>query len=347
MPDRLPEIDTILHSGALAYGKWGKRFEQELKKFIGCEADVLTVSSYTAALQVMLCTLDLQPGDEIIASPQCCLASTQPLATYGAKVIWADIDPARGTLDPESVERKISPRTKIIFHNHHCGYPGHIDEINAIGKRHGLQVVDDCIEAFGAKHKNRFLGNIGTDITTFSFQTVRLPNTIDGGAVIFRDKNLYEKALRIRDLGVDRTTFRDGLGEISPQSDVPMHGYGATMNEICSYIGYMQMQDVPNLLDTQRKNAEIWKERLSEEHPELKFIDTRNTQPSYWVFGLLSDNKPETLKYFRAQNYHASGVHLPNTYYSVFGQQGRLKGAEEFYSRFLAIPSGWWFDNAR
>ena len=135
MPDRLPEIDTILHSGALAYGKWGKRFEQELKKFIGCEADVLTVSSYTAALQVMLCTLDLQPGDEIIASPQCCLASTQPLATYGAKVVWADIDPARGTLDPESVEQKISPRTKIIFHNHFSIFtviPIHINQSTSI-----------------------------------------------------------------------------------------------------------------------------------------------------------------------------------------------------------------------
>jgi dTDP-4-amino-4,6-dideoxygalactose transaminase len=344
MPQHLPEIDNILHSGALAYGKWGHRFEQVLKDFIGCTEDVLVVNSFTSAIQVVLSTLGIKPGDEIIASPQSCLASTQPLITFGARVVWADIDPSRGTLCPTSVEHKITPRTKIIFHNHHCSYPGYVNDINAIGRKHGIPVIDDCIEAFGSRYKNRMLGNVDTDITVFSFQTVRLPNTIDGGGIIFKSRDWYEKAVRVRDLGIDRTTFRDALGEIDPASDVPMHGYGAIMNEVNSYIGYCQMQDLPGLLARQRANAAAWEASIAGTS-RLKTLDTIDSEPCYWVFGLLSEAKAETLNHFRARGYHCSGVHVPNTFYSIFDSCSSLPGVEEFYAKFLALPCGWWYEN--
>lgn len=343
MPEQLPELDSILYSGALAYGTWGRSFEGAIKNFIGCKENVLVVNSFTAVLQVVLSTLGVKPGDEIIASPQCCLASTQPLATYGASVVWADIDPKRGTLCPQSVESKITPRTKVIFHNHHCSYPGYIDEINAIGRKYGIIVIDDCIESFGSEYKERKLGNQGTDVTVFSFQTVRLPNTIDGGGMIFRNKELYEKAIRVRDLGVNRKTFRNSLGEINSQSDVSMHGYGVTMNEVSSYIGYCQMQALPGLFASQRANAEMWKRELSSLPCYITLLDTTDINPSYWVFGTLSDNKLKTLTYFRELGYITSGIHIPNTCYSVFGKQGKFTGVDEFYSKFVALPCGWWF----
>ncbi|MDR1582689.1 MAG: aminotransferase class V-fold PLP-dependent enzyme [Prevotellaceae bacterium] len=343
MPEDLPEIDAILHSGALAYGKWGRMFEQSLKDFIGCKEDVLVVNSFTATIQVVLSTLGIQSGDEIIASPQSCLASTQPLATFGVEVVWADIDPSRGTLCPDSVARKITPRTKVIFHNHHCSYPGHIDEINAIGKKYGIVVIDDCIESFGSKYKNRMLGSLDTDITIFSFQTVRLPNTIDGGGMIFKDRSLYEKAVRVRDLGVDRTTFRDALGEINPKSDVSIHGYGATMNEVSSYIGYCQMRDLPGLLARQREHAAKWEDEITV-IPQLRTLDTADIEPCYWVFGILCENKSKALALFREKGYTASGVHVPNTFYSVFDNNGEFPGVKEFYSKFLALPCGWWVE---
>ena len=115
----------------------GGGFEDALQKYLHCLQVPVTVNSFTAAIHVMLAALGVKRGDEIIASPQSCLASTMPLLSYGAKVVWADVDPKRGTLCPESVEGKISPATKAIFHNHHCGYPGYIDEINEIGRRKG------------------------------------------------------------------------------------------------------------------------------------------------------------------------------------------------------------------
>lgn len=343
MPEELPELDAILHSGALANGKWGRAFEQSLQDFVGCKERVLVVNSFTAAIQVVLSSLGIKAGDEIIASPQSCLASTQPLATYGAKVVWADIDPSRGTLCPESVESKITSNTRVLFHNHHCSYPGYIDEINALGKKYGLVVIDDCIEAFGSQYKGKIMGNVGTDVTLFSFQTVRLPNSIDGGGIIFKDASLYEKALKVRDLGVNRKTFRDSLGEINPDSDVDIPGYGVTMNEISSYIGCSQMRAIAELLSIQRENAVTWREELLAEYPGLQVLNTSDILPSFWVYGILSEDKYKTLNYFREKGFYASGVHVPNTNYSQFGIREDLPGVNQFYNQFIALPSGWWF----
>lgn len=343
MPANLPELNDILYSGALAYGKWGKLFEASLQDFLKSENRPLTVSSFTAAIQVVLSTLGLLPGDEVIASPQCCLASTMPMVSYGIKVIWADIDPSRGTLCPESVKLKISIKTKAIFHNHHCGYPGYIDEIKNIAYEKGLYYIDDCIEAFGAKYKGCILGKNTADVTLFSFQTVRLPNTIDGAAILFKDDDHVKKAMKVRDLGVDRSTFRCSSGEISLTSDVSLVGYGVTMSEVNSYIGFNQMQDISNLFEQQSKNAIQWIQDVKEKYPELSLLNTSDITPSYWIFGVLSSDKEVTMKNFKQIGFSCSSVHIPNSYYSIFGKQAELKGVMEFYNKFLALPSGWWY----
>ena len=93
-------------------------------------------------------------------------------------------------------------------------------------------VIDDCIEAFGSEYKGHKLGNVGTDITIFSFNPVRLPNTIDGGAVVFKNKEYYNKCLLVRDAGIDRSRFRDDIGEINPKCDTKLIGHSATMGEV-------------------------------------------------------------------------------------------------------------------
>lgn len=169
MPSELPELENIIHSGQLAYGKWGREFEDKLRKFVGIE-NLMTTNSFSTAIQIALTALDLQPGDEVISSPMSCLASNMPLVTFGLKVVWADVDLKTGTLSPNSVRQKITSKTKLIFHNHFCGYIGYVDEINAIAKEYGIYVIDDCVEAFGSMYKGNYAGNLGTDLTVFLFR---------------------------------------------------------------------------------------------------------------------------------------------------------------------------------
>lgn len=340
MPEELPEIDSILHSGALAYGKWGREFERRLSEYVG-NNQIVATNSFNAAYQVAITTLGLQPNDEVIGSPMTCLASNQPFATQHVKVVWADIEPTTGMLDVEDIKNKITSKTRAILINHFCGYVGYVDEILYLAKENGLFVIEDAIEGFGSEYKGNKVGNLGADATIYSFQTVRLPNTIDGGAISFKDKALYEKAILVRDYGIDRPRFRDEMKEISPLCDIAIPGYGATLSEINSYVGCLQMEVIEELLEKQQEQAKKW-DLLLDEKGVKPISLVAETKPNYWVYGVLADSKKEFIEEWRGKDFYVSGVHLPNSYYSVFGRQSVLKGVQEFYNHYVALPCGWW-----
>lgn len=339
---QLPLMDEILHSGALASGKYTTMFENALKEFFGQE-NLIVTNSFNTAISVALSALGFKYGDEIIASPMACLASTQPFASSGIKMVWADIDPHTGTLSPESVCSKITSRTKAILHNQFCGIPGYIDEINHIAHEHGIISIDDGIECFGSKYKGKLIGNCGTDVTIFSFTAVRHPNTIDGGAVIFKDRSVYEKSLLIRDCGIDRRIFRDANGEINPECDIKLVGFSATMSNVNGYIGYCQMQHTDEIFEKRHKNAAFWDSYFKENSAEgYRPIHPEHGQPNFWVYGILAPDKTKAVLSFREKGYYASGVHINNNRYQIFGDYEKLPGVEDFYCHFVALPCGWW-----
>lgn len=338
----LSELDTILHSGQLAAGRYTRNFENKLQNFFEME-NVASVNSFTSAISVATSTIGLKPCDEIIASPMACLGSTQPYAGAGLKIIWADVDPTTGTLNPDDVKKKISSKTKAIVHNHFCGYPGYIEEINSIGEDNGIWVVDDGIECFGSKYKGRIIGNCGTDVTVFSFNPVRVLTTVEGGAVTFKDTNLFRKSLLIRDCGIDRKNFRNNMGEINPDCDIYMQGYGATLSNVNAYIGICQFGELEYRLEKQRLNAEKWVEILSD-IKGIRPLVTIDGEPNFWVFGTIAENKIEMMEFFRNKGFYCSGVHINNNIYSVFGRQKTLPGVDKFVNSFLALPCGWWLN---
>lgn len=342
MPET-PLVNEILQSGQLTYGKYGREFESLLANYF-VTSNVLVTNTFNMAILVALTTLDIKAGDRVIVSPMACLASTQPLLSIGIKVQWADVDPLTGTLSPESVRKLMNTNPKAIIHNHFCGYPGHIDEINRIGKEFGVPVIDDGIEAFGSEYKGKKIGNLGSDVTVFSFNPVRIPNTLDGGAVLFNDTKLFEKSKLIRDAGIDRSRFRDKQGEINPKCDIQLVGHSATPMELNTYIGIQQMNTLESLIEKQRSNALIWDELFSNDLG-MNVIRSQNCNPNYWVYGVLAQNKIKTIKKYRENGFYASGVHINNNNYSVFNNKKDLAGVNEFMNHFVALPCGWWFEN--
>lgn len=346
MPN-LPLLDEILHSGQIAAGIWTEKFETDLKKFFNVE-NLIVTSSFNTAISIAITVMGLEYGDEVIASPMACLASTQPYHCEGLRIKWADIDPNTGTLDPDDVKNRITNKTKLIIHNHFCGYVGYIDEINRIAKEYDIFVIDDGIECFGSEYNGKMVGNVGSDITVYSFNPVRLLTTIDGGCLIFNDKELYKKSILVRDCGIDRTKFRDNMGEINPNCDITIKGYSATMSNVNAYIGIEQLKSINLRLTKQRENANKWNNIIKniEEYYgyNLKNILLRDTNPNYWVYGLLSENKNELINVFRNKGYYSSSVHINNNIYSVFNKQDTLKGVQKFINSFIAIPCGWWLD---
>jgi perosamine synthetase len=334
-------LETILQSGQLNSGTYVRAFEKQLQAYIG-NPYILVTGNNTYAALIALALCDLKNGDEVISSSMACLASNQPILNFGAKLVWADIDPSTGSLNPEEVRKKINSKTKAILHYHWGGYPGYIDEINAIGKEYGIPVIDDAIESFGAIYKGKQMGNLGTTITTFSFQTVRLPNSIDGGAIAFNNEEMYRKALRMRDFGIERSTFRDALGELSSSSDIQQMGYNAIMNEVSAFMGYKVMEQTPQLIAKQQQNGTAWNTYFGDKNNEISSKRPEIT-PNYWIYSFNTSNQLAQLEAFRQQNFYASKVHIRNDHYSCFGKfDPSLRGVAEFASKQLSIPSGWW-----
>ncbi len=340
IPEVLPELDNIFHSEQLAYGKYALEFEKNLAKYIGIDK-VLCTNSFNSAYLVLIRVLGLQPGDEVIASPMCCLASSQPFAVSGIKLKWADIDPTTGTLDPDSVRRAIGSATKAIVHNHFCGYVGYVDEIRYIAHKRGILLIDDVSESFGSLYKGLKAGNWGADATVYSFQTIRLPNAIEGGAVSFSKEEHYKKAMLIRDYGIDRPRFRDDLGEISPLCNIELAAYGCMTSDVNAYLGTLSLKATPDLIARQRENAISIANSLPAGVSPLRPVD--DTVPNYWVFGAMADDKQAFLKRTKTEKkIGISSVHLPNTFYSLFGTQAPCLGVNDFFKHFVALPSGWW-----
>ncbi|MGS0692284.1 DegT/DnrJ/EryC1/StrS family aminotransferase [Shewanella sp. 30m-9] len=345
MPETVTDgINQILFSGQLSYGIHTKEFESKLRSYVENE-NILTISGNSIFFALKL--IDIKPEDEVIVSPMSCLMTTQPIIYAGGKVVWADIDPLTGSLDPQDVEKKITKNTKAIIHYHWAGNPGHIDEINEIAKKYGITVIEDATESFGAEYKGNKLGNTKTDIVCFSFTPVRLPNAIDGGGLAINERALYKKALIMRDLGINREIFRDEHGEISEHCDIDSIGDSTAMNNISGYVGSLQMPFINSLISQQRDNALRW-EKHFENDSSVRILRKRDgVSPSYWAYTILCENRDELLVELREKGIYASKVHLRNDLYSIFmSRASDFKGVNEFSSKQLNLPCGWWMKEA-
>ncbi|MFY1691152.1 DegT/DnrJ/EryC1/StrS family aminotransferase [Plantactinospora sp. WMMB782] len=179
-------VAAVLTSGnRLAGGPVRDRFEEQLRDYLdaGC---VATTPNCTYALWLATQTLDLRPGDEVVASSLTYQATVAPLLGIGVRVRFADIDPGTLNLDPDSVAAQIGPATRAVFVTHYGGNPAGVAAIAEIAQRHGIPVVEDAAHALGAHSAGRMAGTWG--LGCFSFGSSKNLTTLgQGGAICVRD----------------------------------------------------------------------------------------------------------------------------------------------------------------
>jgi dTDP-4-amino-4,6-dideoxygalactose transaminase len=158
------------------------------------------VSSGSAALKVALQALDIDYGDEVIVPPYTFVATASSCLSVGALPVFADIDPESYTLDPARVEEAISPRTRAIIPVHIGGCPADMDRFQALGRRHGLRIIEDACQAHAAAWNGTRVGAIG-DMGCFSFQSSKNVNAGEGGIVLTNDDDLAARCWSISNCG--------------------------------------------------------------------------------------------------------------------------------------------------
>ena len=182
-------LSSILGSGPV------EEFEQAFAEAVGCKYAV-ALSSCTAAIHTALMALGINAGDEVIVSPYSWGQSVSPVLFTGATAIFADIDPDTLTIEPNSVEKRLSNRTKAIIPVHLFGNPANMKALCAIAKQHGLAVISDSAQGFGALSKGRKIASLG-DAACFSLGRGKAVCGGEGGVLVTNNKTLLERAVCI------------------------------------------------------------------------------------------------------------------------------------------------------
>lgn len=207
----LPAMDGVMSEAQFILGEDVTRFEEEFAAFCGAKYCV-GVASGLDALQLALRAVGVGTGDEVITAANTFIASALAVTHTGATPVLADVREDDFNLDPEAVERAITPRTKAILPVHLYGQPARMDEIRDIARRHGLKVVEDACQAHGARYGAARAGAMG-DAGCFSFYPGKnLGGYGDGGAVVTDDPRVAERLRLDRNYGSRIKYIHDSAG---------------------------------------------------------------------------------------------------------------------------------------
>ena len=207
----LAAVDRVSRDASFILGEEVARFEEEFAAF--CEAKhCVAVNSGTSALHLALLSVGVQPGDEVVTTPNTFIATAEAISYTGAKPVFVDIDPATANLDPQRIEQSITSRTRAIVPVHLYGRPADLDPIMAIAERHGMAVVEDACQAHGARYRGRRIGSIGRASAFSFYPSKNLGAYGEGGALTTNDDRLAQMARALRDHGQASRTFHDHIG---------------------------------------------------------------------------------------------------------------------------------------
>ncbi len=342
-PEVLAPIGETLMSGYIGQGPRVDDFEKALAPRFGSQ-NVLALNSGTSAIHLALRLSNVQHGDEVISTPMTCTATNVPIRAMGANIVWADIDPRTGNIDPLDVERKITAKTKAVVVVDWAGYPCELDELNDIGRRHGLRIIEDAAHAFGASYRGQPIG-ARSDFTCFSFQAIKHLTTVDGGALVCKDTDSYKRGKLLRWYGIDRESERR---DFRCEQDVAEWGYKFHMNDVTATIGLEQIKHVDDVLRRHRDNAAYYRERLPD-LPGLSLLDYREDREcSYWLFTVRLRERMRFMQEMSRAGITVSQVHARNDHHTIFAEFRRvLPGVDEFAAEQVSIPVGWWLSEAQ
>ena len=204
-------FQRVLRSGHFILGPEEQAFEKECADYFGV-GHTIGLNSGTDALLIALRALGVGPGDEVITTPFTFFATAEAISHLGATPVFVDIEEASFNLDPELLESAITPRTRVILPVHLFGRPCAMDQIQAIADRHGLKVVEDCAQSFGATWNGRVTGGLGV-LGCFSFFPTKNLNAFgDGGMLATNDPDLAASARMLRAHGSRKKYFNETVG---------------------------------------------------------------------------------------------------------------------------------------
>jgi 8-amino-3,8-dideoxy-alpha-D-manno-octulosonate transaminase len=337
------EVEEVLTTGYLSrYGREDDpRFKRKVVQLEGAFAErigvqyCLAVNSGTSALMASLVALGIRPGDEVLISGYCFIASLSAVIVLGGKPVLTEIDDSL-TMDPEDVEKKITKKTKIIMPVHMLGNPCNMDRIAEIAQRHNLLVLEDCCQGLGGSYKGAMLGSIGK-MGVFSLNIHKTINSGEGGLITTNNQQLYDRAFGYHDQG----HLPLGLGvEIGRRSVI---GIDLRMNELTGAFALGQLKKLNGILKHLRENKRKFKEAIVEGGiRDVEFRKINDPGECATLLTVLFKNRATAKRVAKAlgtKTLSASGWHVYNNMEQILAYVG-ANGKQPYKKNMLPQTDG-------
>ncbi|MBP8001439.1 MAG: DegT/DnrJ/EryC1/StrS aminotransferase family protein [Chloroflexi bacterium] len=233
-------VMAVLDSGMIVQGPRVAEFEKQFAAVCGTKYAVAT-SSGTTALHLAMLAHGIGPGDEVITTPFTFIASVNSILYAGATPVLVDIEEDTFNIDPQAVERAITPRTKAILCVHLFGHLCDMDALQAIADKHGLVIIEDACQSVGGLYKGKAAGSFGTG--TFSLYATKNVMSVEGGMITTNDDHIADQCRLLRSHGMRRRYYYDMLG------------YNFRMTDIHAAVGIAQLGRLGATTQKRQENA--------------------------------------------------------------------------------------------
>lgn len=340
-------VMDVLKSDYLTCGPKITELENRLCEMTGAKYAV-AVSNGTAALHIACLAAGVESGDEVITTPITFAASANCALYCGATPVFADIDEETYNIDPVSVKKKITERTKAVVAVDFTGQSVELDPLLSLAKEHNLVLIEDGAHSIGTKYKGRSVGSIA-DMTTFSFHPVKTVTGGEGGAVLTNNPEYYKKLLLFRSHGITRDE-----DQLEHMIDGPWYyeqialGYNYRMTDIqagllCSQLNKLEM------FGTRRKEIVEQYNKSFSKLPNItvqKEIEESDTTRHLYILKIKPEkfaiNRKGVFEALAAENICCNVHYIPTYYFPYYKRLGYEKGicpkAEELYENMLSLP---------
>ena len=324
----LSTVNEVLESSQYVLGKKGAELEGKVKAYNGVK-EAIGVASGTDALHLAVRALGIGPGDEVITTPFTFFATVEAIMYVGAQPVFADIEPATLNIDPASIEKLITKKTKAILPVHIFGHPADMERIMAIANEHGLKVIEDCAQSFGASLHGRKAGSFG-DASCFSFYPSKnLGAYGDGGMIILNDPEVAATVKKLRNHGSTGGYRHECLG------------YNSRLDELQAGILLIKLGRIDGYNARRRQKAALYTKLLSD--VVTCPVEKEGAVHVYHQYTIRHAGRDQIQQYLKERElpsvvYYPIPLHLQAAMKYLGHREGDFPVAEQVSRQVLSLP---------
>jgi dTDP-4-amino-4,6-dideoxygalactose transaminase len=322
-----PAIQHVLDTSSYILGPSVEAFEKDFAAY--CEvSNCIAVNSGTSALALLLQAYDIGPGDEVITVANTFFATAQAISELGATPVLVDCVLETGLMDPTLIEAAITPRTKAIIPVHLYGQPADMDAINAIGKKHGIIIIEDSCQAHGSRYNGKRAGSLAAGAAFSFYPGKNLGAYGEGGAVTTNDAAIAQKIRMLREHGSPKKYHHD------------MIGWNERMDGIQGAVLGVKLKHLDTWNAARRSHAHTYRELLPKEILTMKNQD--GNESVYHLFVIQVKDR-DMMQQKLSEKGIATGIHYPvpihlQPAYAGRWKKGDFPNAEKLSDEILSLP---------